>query len=458
MEYRMILKRILMLTTTALFISSCSSLNGNKTGHEAISLDVKHKTFPNGLTVITLENTKLPVFSYYTYYNVGGKFEVPGITGASHFLEHMMFKGAKKYGAKEFDKLVEGNGGKNNAYTTNDLTVYYESLPKEHFAKMVDLEADRMQNLLLEKKSFESERSVVLEERKMRYENSDRGKIYLRMMKEVFKGTPYGTSVIGTIPDLKSVSRDQIYKYFKQYYAPNNAVIVVVGDLDSEEVFSTIEKSFKNIPKSKGLEKAKKDAISKTNFKFKAKFDREIKIKGTSPTPVFNLAFKGVKIGTTDGFILDILSSVLGDGGSSYLNQNYVLSAKPKLSAIYAGNHTLMDSGVFYIFGHLLGSESVSSIKKDLFKTLKRSCDEAVTERSLQKVKNQYLVSMMSGLDTNAGIARFLGDHDVYYGRYDFYKKEMGIYNSITVEQVKSICKKYLVKEKSIFLSIWKNN
>jgi zinc protease len=451
-------KALFLVSTTVFCMYSCSSFKASETGADAISLDVKHKTFDNGLTVITLQNSKLPVFSYYTYYKVGGKFEVPGITGASHFLEHMMFKGAKKYGEKEFDKLVEGNGGKNNAYTTNDLTVYYESLPKEHFAKMVDLEADRMENLLLAEKSFEKERNVVLEERRMRYENSDRGKIYLRMMKEVFKGTPYGTSVIGTIPDLKSVSRDQIYKYFKQYYAPNNAVIVVVGDLDSEEVFSTIEKSFSKIPKSLGLEKAKRDAIAKTNFNFKAKFDREIKIKGTSPTPVFNLAFKGVKIGTTDGFILDILSSVLGSGGSSYLNQNYVLSAKPKLSAVYAGNHTLMDSGVFYIFGHVLDSVKLSSIKDDMYKVLQKSCDEAITERSVQKVKNQYLVGMMSGLDTNAGIARFLGDHDVYYGKYDFYKKEMEIYNSITVKQVKRICKKYLVKENSLFLSIWKNN
>lgn len=451
------IKSLSSLLLSSVLLYSCSTLNSVPSA-ESISFDVKEKTFDNGLKVITVQNSKLPVFSYYTYYKVGGKFEVPGITGASHFLEHMMFKGAKKYGQGEFDKLVEGNGGKNNAYTTNDLTVYYQSLPKEHFSKVVDLEADRMENLLLDKEAFEKERNVVLEERRMRYENSDRGKIYLEMMKEVFKGTPYGTSVIGTIPDLKTVTRDQIYSYFKQYYAPNNAVIVVVGDLNSQEVFSTIEKSFGSIPQSSGVQKAKKAAVEKTNFTFKAKFGREVALKGTSPNPIFNLAFKGVKIGTKDGFVLDILSSILADGGSSYLNQKYVLSPKPKLSAIYAGNQTLMDSGVFYIFGHMLENVELSKMKRDLFLTLEKSCEEAITHRSLLKIKNQYLVSMLSGLDNNAGIARFLGDHDTYYGHYNFYKDEMRIYNSISVDEVKSACQKYLREENSIFLNIWKNN
>ena len=435
---------------------SCATFQ-ESSEHE-LDLDVKKKVLSNGLTVITYKNSKLPIFSYYTYYNVGGKHEVPGITGASHFLEHMMFKGAKKYGQGVFDKLVEGNGGKNNAYTTNDLTVYYQSLPKEHFAKIVDVEADRMENLTLEKQSFENERNVVLEERKMRYENSDKGKIYLKMMEEVFKGTPYGTSVIGTIPDLKSVTRDQIYAYFKQYYAPNNAVIVVVGDLEAETVFSEIEKAFGNIPRSLGIEEEKKKAINKTNFDFKADFDREFKLKGTSPNPTFILAYKGVKIGTREGFALDILSSVLGDGGSSYLNQKYVLTGKPKLNGIHAGNHTLVDSGVFFLMGYLLEGVDTKKFKSDLYQTIEKSCSEAISERSVQKVKNQYLVSMLSGLDTNDGIASFLGDREVYFNDYEFYKREMDIYNSVTVEEVKNVCQKFLLKKNSMFFSIWKNN
>lgn len=444
-----------------LLMSSCASDNKSLSSQgteaditESISLDVKKKTYENGLTVLFVQNSKLPIFSYYSYYKVGGKFEQDGITGASHYLEHMMFKGAKKYGPMEFDTLIESNGGSNNAYTTNDLTVYYENLPSKHFGIVADLEADRMQNLLLEKKSFESERNVVLEERKLRYENSDNGKLYLQMMKEVFKGTPYGTSVIGKINDLKSVTRDQIQKYFKTYYAPNNAVIVIVGDLEGSDVFETMENKFGKIPATKDLEKTKAK-ILKNKFEFKAKFDRSVAMNGTSRTPLFRIGFKSEKIGSQEGFVLDILSSILGDGESSYLNQKFVTSKKPMLSSVGAGNYTLQESGVFMLSGQLLNKVNLSSFKSKLYKSLNQFCKDGITPRALQKVKNQYSAQMFDGLDTNAGIASFIGDREVYYGDYAFYKKEMNVYNRISIDELKSACKKYVTKKNSIFLSIW---
>lgn len=419
-----------------------------------LNFDVQEKELENGLKVIVVENPKLPIFSYYTYYKVGGKFEVPGITGASHFLEHMMFKGAKKYGLGEFDKIVEGNGGRNNAYTTNDLTVYYEDLPNQHLEVIIDLEADRMQNLLLEKNAFEKERNVVLEERKMRYENSDRGKLYLQMMKEVFKGTPYGTSVIGTIKDLKTVTRDQIYEYFKMFYAPNNAVIVIVGDVKANKVFKEIEEKFGKIPASKELAKAKEKNIKRLGFDFKAKFDREVKIKGVSPTPMFMLSFKGIEIGHKDSYALDILSSVIGDGESSLLHRQFVTSQSPQLEAIYAANYTLQNSGVFFIGGYVLKDNSLEKVKTDILNSIRNACKKGFTDRQVQRVKNQYLVDTYSQLDTNAGIARFLGDREVFYGSYKFFKDEISLYNNVDSKDLERVCKKYLNKSDSILVSI----
>ena len=147
------------ISAIGISLVSCSNLESRSTKEKGpISFDVKKKVLDNGLTILAVENFKLPVFSYYTYYKVGSKYESPGTTGSSHLLEHMMFKGAKKYGEGEFDKLIEGNGGSNNAFTSNDLTVYFEDLPSEHFDVVIDLEADRMQNLLLAKESFEKER------------------------------------------------------------------------------------------------------------------------------------------------------------------------------------------------------------------------------------------------------------------------------------------------------------
>lgn len=450
---------ILMLITT--FLAGCSSRSSqvasvSSGSRAAINLKVHKKVLSNGLTVLLVKNDKLPIFSYYTYYKVGGKFETQGITGSTHYLEHMMFKGAKKYGPGEFDKLVEGNGGSNNAYTTNDLTVYYENLPSKHIETMIDLEADRMQNLALEPNSFESERNVILEERKMRYENSDRGKIYLQMMKSIFEGTPYGTSVIGKIEDIKSVTREQMLNYFKKFYAPNNAIIIIVGNIDIDNVTGMIEEKFGKIPANNELETQKKQILdSLSGFEFKGKYNRWVKLNGSSPDPSFMLAFKGIKIGPRDAYILDILSSILGDGASSYLNQEFVLSARPIFSSVYAANHTMQNSGVFFVGGQLLKGKSLSNSKNVLLKKLRTSCYSAITQRSVQKVKNQYLVQMLSGLDTNAGVARFIGDRQIYYGDYSFYEKEYDIYNSITVEELKSSCDKYLKKENSIFLSIW---
>lgn len=447
------------------FFISCSShkntgkIEMTEDGNQSpsIKFDVKEHTLDNGLKVFVVENHKLPIFSYYTFFNVGGKHETEGITGASHFLEHMMFKGAKKYGLNEFDENVEGNGGTNNAYTTNDMTVYYEKMPSEHINLIIDVEADRMANLLLEPKSFESERAVVLEERKMRYENSDRGKIYLSMMKAIFEGTPYGTSVIGKIKDLKTVTRDQFFDFFKKYYAPNNAFIFIVGDVDAQDVFDEVDKKFGEIKKNEKLEEMKRAAM-KDGFDWRGKYDRTIRLNGTSVDPMFMLGFKGIKTGPRDAYVLDILSSILGDGQSSFLNKHFVLGKRPRVASIYAANYTLMESGVFFIGGQLLPKVGINSFKNELIAKIKRTCSKELTPRSLQKVKNQYLVDFFDGLDTNDGIASFLGNRQAFYGDYKHYKKEMEIYNSITLDEVKSACDAYLKKENSIYLTIWKKN
>lgn len=455
---------ILLLTLSlSAGLSSCSNQATSKAaaesagGKDLIHFDVKKEVLDNGLTILVVENHKLPLVSYYTYYDVGGKFETEGLTGASHFLEHMMFKGAKKYPEKEFDKIVEGNGGRNNAFTTSDMTVYYESLPAEHINKIIDVEADRMQNLALNPKSFTSEKQVVLEERKMRYENSDNGKLYLSMMQNAFEGTPYGTSVIGSIKDIKEVSRDQVFDYFKTYYAPNNAFVVIVGDVDSSTVIKEMKGKFGDIPSSEGLKAAKEKALKeKKGFEFKGKFGgRRVSLHGTTNDPMFMLAFKGIKVGPRQAYVLDILSSMLGDGESSFLNQQYVLARKPLLANVYAANYTLQESGVFFIGGQLLKGTSLQGIQSSLYKQVQRACSQKLDQRQLQKVKNQYLVSYLNGLDTNQGIAKFVGDRQAFYGDHQFYKKEIEIYNSVTLEEVKSACGDYLTKDNSIFLSIW---
>ena len=423
-----------------------------------VKIPVEKKVLANGLTILVIPNHKLPIFSYYTFFKVGSKFEGKGITGASHFLEHMMFKGAKKFPEGVFDHYIEANGGNTNAFTTNDQTVYYENLPNMALEKIVEMEADRMENLALNPDSFEKERQVILEERKMRYENSPGGQLYQLMLEEMMKGTPYETSVIGTIPDLKSVTRDQIQSYFKTFYAPNNAIIVVVGDVDPSRTIKLIEKHFAGISKSEKLKETKSKIEKDEMFVSKPSWGKTFKVKGGSPEPLFSLAYSGDKIGTRRAFVMDLLSNIISEGVGSYLNQKYVSGDKQILSGIDAANYNLENSGVFFIKGSLLKGKNFDAFIKDLKKTLKKSCTEAITEKNIQKTKNQYLVAAYGELETNDGKAIFLGTRESLFGDYKFYEKEFEIYDSITKDEIVKECKNIFNEDKSVVFSIWEKN
>jgi zinc protease len=457
---QMFQNKVLFIFLTLFTLISCtstnkSSMNGEDAIGEGLNLNVKKFELDNGLRLLVLENHKLPIYSYYTFFDVGGRYEEKGTTGATHFLEHMMFKGAKKYGPGIFDSTIEANGGSTNAYTTFDSTVYYENVPSHTLEMMIDMEADRMQHVLLEPKAFEKERQVVLEERKFRYENKPNGQLFLAMMQNVFENTPYGGSVIGDKEDVEGLKRDQMMSFFKKFYKPNNAVIVIVGDVDADKTYKMINDKFGKIPRSHGLDEFKKKMDTESRYAHRGRYGRSVNLYGESPTPLFMMAFKGEKLGTHRSFVMDMLSSILGDGESAYLHQKYVMSKKPKLASISVGNYTLKNNGVFFISGELLKGVNLNKFKYRLSKHLMKACDKAITERTLQKTKNQYMVGMFQGVQTNAGIASFIGMRENFYGDYNFYKKEIDIYNNISEEEVRKACRSVFKGNESIFVSVW---
>ena len=447
-------KKLLLIL---LLLMSCASTDKKGTSEKIVDMNIEvfKATLDNGLRVLIVENHNLPIFSYYTFYDVGARYERKGQTGASHFLEHLMFKGAKKYGPGKFDTLIEGNGGSTNAYTTFDSTVYYENLPVKSLEMIIDMEADRTVNLLLDPKTFESERNVVLEERKLRYENSPGGKLYLTMMQNVFKGTPYGGSVIGNKKDVETITRDEVYKYFKKYYAPNNAILIIVGDVNARSTFNMVKKYYGELPASKNLEKTKASLDDPKLYSHKKKYPKEVKIRANSPTPQFILAYPSYPLGKKEAFVLDMLSSILGDGESSYLNQKYVQNQKPYLTNIGVSNYTLKHNGVFFISGNLLKKTNLKKFQRRLTRDSKKFCRDGITERALQKTKNQYLISYYHSLQSNAGVAKFLGFRENFFGDYSFYKKEIDIYNSMTVNDVRQACQVLFKNNHGLFLSVW---
>jgi zinc protease len=421
----------------------------------SLNLKVHKEVLPNGLTVLIMENHRLPIFSYYTYFDVGGRHEEKGLTGASHYLEHLMFKGAKKYGPGQFDRTIEGNGGFSNAYTTFDNTVYHQNMPKKALEKIIDMEVDRMENLLLDPVAFESERQVVLEERKQRYENRPMGKIFLTMMQSVFEKTPYGGSVIGDVEDIKNVTRDQIFEYFKKFYAPNNAILVIVGDVDTKKTMEIIQKRYGVLKASSKMQAIKKKMNDPELYKHKGRYNRSIHLKGQSPTPLFFMATKGEPLGTRKSYVVDLLSSILGDGASSYLSGLYVINKKPLLASVSVGHYTLKKNGVFYMYGQMLKKEHPEKMKKIILGHMDDFCEKGITERALQKTKNQYFMSYLGGLRSNAGAARFLGSFEFYHGDYRYFQKEWEAYNSINTMEIKRACRDVFKKDQFIFLSIW---
>jgi len=455
--------KVLLILLVLLSLNSCSHnqssmMNGSEHGsssQEGLNLNVKKYELDNGLRVLIVENRQLPIYSYYTFFDVGGRYESKGTTGATHFLEHMMFKGAKKYGPGEFDSAIEANGGSTNAYTTFDSTVYYENVPSHTLDLMIDMEADRMQHVLLDPKAFEKERQVVLEERKFRYENKPNGQLFLAMMQNVFEKTPYGGSVIGNKEDVENLKRPQMMEFFKTFYRPNNAIIVIVGDVDAEKTFKSIKEKFGKIPRSEGLDNFKAKMDTEERYAHRGRYKRSVKLHGEAPNPIFMMAFKGEKLGTHRSFVMDILSSVLGDGESSYFHQKYVKSKKPLLSSISVGNYTLKNNGVFFISGEVLKGVNLNKFKKKMSRDLMKACKNAISERSVQKTKNQYMVGMFQDVQTNAGIASFIGTRENYFGDYNFYKKEIDIYNGITADEVTEACESVFRGNESIFVSVW---
>ena len=423
----------------------------------SVQLQISKEVLNNGLTVILVENRKLPLFSFYSFVKVGSRHEMAGMTGASHYLEHLMFKGSKNYAAGDFEKIVIGNGGIHNAYTTRDLTVYHESLPINALDKILDLEADRLFYLSMEKQSFEREREVILEERKYRTENSPQGLLFLEIFKASYKGTPYAHPPIGSMVDIETVTPQKIREHFETFYDPANIVIVLSGDFNSKELMKKMHTKFANAPSRGKLTQSvrKRDQLQHYAFKTSWKSPRTIEVHGNSPLAMFMLTYPSFPKGHEKSFAMDILTNILGGGQSSYFAQKYIYGSRPLLGQFYAYNHDVQKSGLLVFGGQLLKGKSLSAFRNRLRKDLKRLCDQAVSDRKVEKVKNQYLVGYFSSFETNGGLAELVGMREVYYGDPWYFKRELEDFLKVKSDEVRDVCKEIVEKNSPLIISLW---
>lgn len=407
-----------------------------------ISFPVEKYTLANGLTVLLVEDHSVPMISYHTWYRVGSRDEQPGVTGAAHMLEHMMFKGAKKYSGKDFDRILHENGVVNNAFTTTDYTGFYENLPSDKLDLIMDIEVDRMQNLALRAEDLKSELQVVAEERRWRVDNNPHGLLREMMMGNLYQVHPYRWPTIGYMKDIEQYTVEKLRRFYETYYVPNNAVLSIAGDFNSKELKQKIEKYY-GVLLSKPVP-ARVYAQEPKNKKFIKQ-----KIKWQVSQTSFALAFPGVAAGDADSYALDLLSVILGGDRSSRLHQKLVYQSQ-QCSSVSAFNMTSADPGAFMISAELKEKATVEKVKGEILKQLNILKKNKITVKELEKARNQTMMDYMNSLLTIDGKAQSLAINEIIFSDYQRLFSDLKKYDQVTVEQIKKVAQKYLRPESMV--------
>jgi len=343
---------------------------------------VQATTLPNGLRVLLLEDHRSPIATFQVWYRVGSRNEHRGATGLAHFLEHMMFKGTPSHGPRQFARLIEQNGGRDNAFTTQDVTSYYVDIAADRLDLVVELEADRMRNLLLDSQEINSEREVIIEERRTRTEDDPGGFLGEEVSSIAFKAHPYGVPIIGWVEDLKRITPEEIRAFYRTYYVPNNALVVAVGDFKAPEALGKIRRHFGAIPR--GPDPPRMLAVEPPQ-----NGERRVIVHKQAQLPIVYLGYHVPDQQSNDAPALELLSTVLAGGRASRLYKNLVYQRQLALEAGGDYPYFSLDPNLFWFWGTPMPEQTPEVMEKALLEEMERLKKEPVTEEELTRAKNQ---------------------------------------------------------------------
>ncbi len=401
-----------------------------------VHFDVEKLQLPNGLTVLLHEDHSTPLISYHTWFRVGSKDEEPGFTGIAHLFEHMMFKGAKRYGNKEFDRILRSNGAILNAFTSKDYTGYYINLPSHGLELVMDLESDRMESLQITAANLQSEREVTKEERRSRVENSIEGTTYENMFLTAFQKHPYRFPIVGLMEDLDNVTVEKCKEFFRQYYAPNNAVIVIVGDFNSQKVKNLLNKYYGSIPRQSIHRRAYQQEGIQKRRRSKVIF-KDVQNESLA------IGFHVSKAGDNDSYALDLLADMLGGNKSSRLYRRLVYESQLASSvSVYA--YTPKDPGIMQIAVSLKPKSDSKKVLKIISEEIKQAQKNPFTEDEIQRTKTSVLLTHIESMKSFHGKAQSLAINEIIMGDYQFFFKDIEKYSKVSAQQIQSVAKKYL--------------
>jgi len=411
--------------------------------------DVNSFTLKNGMKFLVVEDNSIPNANMYLFFKVGSRNEHQGITGLSHFFEHMMFNGSKKYGPKMFDRTMEFNGGANNAYTTENVTVYTDWFPASALEVMFDLESDRIANLSIDPKMVESERGVVLSERSTGLENSPWRVLLEGLQATAFQEHPYHWPVIGYEDDMKNWTQADLEKYFRTYYAPNNCVVVISGAVKTQNVKALAEKYFASIP-------AQPEPEPVHIVEPEQKGERTITIQKDVATPYLAVGYHVPDAKSKDFYALVLLKEILSNGKSSRLHKALV-EDKQLATMVSASYDESFDPTLFFVYAMSAKENGDSILEQEIYTEIEKIKTGGVGERELQKVKNQKLMEFYNQIETINGKSNNIGTYEVFFGDYKKMFDAPSEYNKVTANDIKRVANEYL-KKRNRTVGILKTN
>jgi zinc protease len=410
-------------------------------------LDYTMTTLSNGLQVVLLEDHSTPIVHTQIWYHVGSKNEKQGRTGFAHLFEHMMFKGSKNVEPEGHPSYISSVGGQSNAYTNEDSTVFWETTPAQYLPLVLWLEADRMASLRIEEQVFKTEREVVKEERRMRVENQPYGRLNEIIYDQAFTVHPYKHPTIGSMTDLESASISDVRDFFRTYYVPNNATLVLVGDFETKEALELVTKYLGRIPKS---EKPVPRDIPKEPPQTK---ERRVTVSENWPLPAVVVAYHITYDGDPDSYPLHIASKVLSDGQSARIYRDLVYTKQIALAA-FGGGNVIEDPNLFFAVAIVQPGKTPQECIDGLIAEFDRLKTEPISANELQQAKNQWTRDYIIGRESDKDKAEVLAHAVVIHNDIKTADGEFDIFMNTTAADVQRVAKTYFTPENRLVMTI----
>lgn len=406
----------------------------------AAATQVQEFILDNGLKVLMLEDHKSPVVTFQVWYRVGSRNEKDGRSGLAHFLEHMLFKGTPKTKPEEYSRIIAKNGGRSNAFTSSDMTVYFATMSRDKIGVEIELEADRMVNALLGEAYFEPEKKVIQEERRLRTEDNPVAALGEATSAVAFTVHPYRRPVIGWMQDIENLTRQDLVDYYKLYYIPNNAFIVMAGDFSTAEMLPKIKAAFGKLPRGAEPPKVKTEELPQRG-------ERRVIVKKEAELPFVLMYYHTPNLKSPDSYALDVLSVVLAGGRSSRLYHDLVYQ-KRLARSVDADYHGLsIDPSVFSVTAQLMPGKEPAEIEREMDRLLEQVKSELISDRELQKAKNQIESAFVFGQDSIFGQAMKVGYYEAV-GGWRLMNDYLDGIRKVTREDIQRVAREYLDRDR----------